>query len=58
MSMAGRRASSRWRNLLEEIVGEIEDEYDAPVTSVVVNADGSYGVQRFADARRGRSLRS
>ncbi len=29
-------------DLLEEIVGEIEDEYDAPVTSVVVNADGSY----------------
>lgn len=29
-------------DLLEEIVGEIEDEYDAPVTSVIINADGSY----------------
>ena len=29
-------------DLLEEIVGEIEDEDDAPVTSVTVNTDGSY----------------
>ena len=29
-------------DLLEEIVGEIEDEYDAPVTNVIVNGDGSY----------------
>ena len=29
-------------DLLEEIVGEIEDEYDAPVTSVILNPDGSY----------------
>ena len=29
-------------DLLEEIVGEIEDEFDSPKTSVTVNADGSY----------------
>lgn len=29
-------------DLLEEIVGEIEDEYDAPETQVTVNPDGSY----------------
>ena len=29
-------------DLLEEIVGEIEDEYDAPETSVIINSDGSY----------------
>jgi len=29
-------------DLLEEIVGEIEDEYDAPEASVIVNSDGSY----------------
>jgi putative hemolysin len=29
-------------DLLEEIVGEIEDEYDAPETSVTLNPDGSY----------------
>ncbi len=29
-------------DLLEEIVGEIEDEYDAPEASVVMNEDGSY----------------
>ena len=29
-------------DLLEEIVGEIEDEYDAPEESVTVNPDGSY----------------
>ena len=29
-------------DLLEEIVGEIEDEFDSPETSVTVNTDGSY----------------
>ena len=29
-------------DLLEEIVGEIEDEFDPPETSVTVNSDGSY----------------
>ncbi len=29
-------------DLLEEIVGEIEDEYDAPEASVTANPDGSY----------------
>lgn len=29
-------------DLLEEIVGEIEDEFDSPETSVTVNSDGSY----------------
>ncbi|NLA82247.1 MAG: HlyC/CorC family transporter [Clostridiaceae bacterium] len=29
-------------DLLEEIVGEIDDEYDAPETSVIINPDGSY----------------
>lgn len=29
-------------DLLEEIVGDIEDEYDAPETPVIVNGDGSY----------------
>lgn len=29
-------------DLLEEIVGEIEDEYDAPEASVTINPDGSY----------------
>lgn len=29
-------------DLLEEIVGEIDDEYDAPETTVTVNPDGSF----------------
>ena len=29
-------------DLLEEIVGDIEDEYDEPTDTVTLNADGSY----------------
>ena len=42
MNTAALRVLSPWRTSLEEIVGNIEDEYDPPDEEVVLNADGSY----------------